>query len=140
MALVAKEGCRPDPAGGVVGGQALQVVAVRGVGLEGHGAQLLQVPLLWWTKVPLKDFLFRPVSASLNLEVVLCAKPKVFLICDENIRWYLGLDILFIEWQNGSKREKMGLVEFSDLEPAVGSKVKEHVEAAVERVFIFFLL
>ena len=59
---------------------------------------------------------------------------------------YLGLNILFIERQNGSKREKMGLVEFSDLEPSVGSKVKEYVEAAVERVFafrrifIFFLL
>ena len=40
----------------------------------------------------------------------------------------------------------MGLVEFPDLEPAVGSKVEEHVEAAVKRVFafrrivIFFLL
>ena len=73
MALVAKKGCRPDPAGGVVGGQALQVVAVRGVRLEGHGAQLLQVPLLWWTKVPWRDFLFRPVSASLNLKMVLIA-------------------------------------------------------------------
>ena len=52
----------------------------------------------------------------------------------------MGHDILFIEWENGSKREKMGLVEFSDLETAVGSKVKEYVEAAVERVFIFFLL
>ena len=70
----------------------------------------------------------------------LITKPKVFLISDENIRWYLGLDLLFIEWQNGSKREKVGLVEFSDLEPAVGSKVKEYVEAAVKRVFIFFLL
>ena len=140
MALVAKEGCRPDPAGGVVGGQALQMVAVRGVRLEGHGTQLLQVPLLWWTKVPWRDFLFRPVSASLKFKMVLSAKPKIFLISDENIRWYLGLDILFIEWQNGSKGEKMGLVEFSDLEPAVGSKVKEYVEAAVERVFIFFLL
>ena len=80
------------------------------------------------------------------MKMNLITKPKVFLIADENIRWYLGHGILFIEWQNGSKREKMGLVEFSDLEPAVGSQVKEHVEAAVERVFavrrifIFFLL
>ena len=73
MALVANEGCRPDPAGGVVGGQALQVVAVRGVRLEGHGAQLLQVPLLWWTKVPWRDFLFSAVTASLNLKMVLIA-------------------------------------------------------------------
>ena len=79
MALVAKKGCRPDPAGGVVGGQALQVVAVRGVRLEGHGAQLLQVPLLWWTKVPWRDFLFRPVSASLHLKRIVTAKPKIFL-------------------------------------------------------------
>ena len=70
--------------------------------------------------------------------MILTEKPKIFLIS--------GLNILFIEWQNGSKREKMRLVEFSDLEPAVGSKVEEYVETAVERVFafrrifIFFLL
>ena len=44
----------PDSAGGVVGGQAFQVLRVLRVWLKGHCAQLLQIPRLWSTKVPSK--------------------------------------------------------------------------------------
>ena len=78
---------------------------------------------------------FQTILSKSQLENHFICKAK-----DISDFWYFGLDILFIEWQDGSKREKMRLVEFSDLEPAVGSQVKEYVEAAVKRVFIFFLL
>ena len=44
----------PDSAGGVVGGQAFQVLRVLRVWLKGHRANLLKIPGLWSAKVPSK--------------------------------------------------------------------------------------
>ena len=46
--------------------------------------------------------------------------------------------LLFVEWEDGSKWEEMGFVEFSDLQPAIGPKVNEDMEAAVQRIFSLF--
>ena len=51
---------------------------------------------------------------------------------------YVG--VLFVEWEDGSKWEEMGFVEFSDLESAIRAKVDEDMEAAVQRIFVNLLL
>ena len=89
--------CAPDSAGGVVGCKALQVLCVRRVWLEGHCANLLQVSRLWSPKVP------STVSQEIFLSIISCSCMR----------------LLFIEWEDGSKREEMGFVEFSDLKPAI---------------------
>ena len=48
--------------------------------------------------------------------------------------------VLFVEWEDGSKGEEMGFVEFSDLESAIRAEVDEDMEAAVQRIFANFLL
>ena len=51
---------------------------------------------------------------------------------------YVG--VLFVEWEDGSKWEEMGFVEFSDLESAIRAEVDEDMEAAVQRIFANLLL
>ena len=58
-------GGAPDSAGGVVGGEALQVLRVLWVWLKGHRAQLLQIPRLWSTKIPSK--VFQILTQSFNI-------------------------------------------------------------------------
>ena len=50
------------------------------------------------------------------------------------------MGVLFVEWEDGSKGEEMGFVEFSDLESAIRAKVDKDMEAAVQRIFANFLL
>ena len=52
----------------------------------------------------------------------------------------LLMGILLVEWQDGSQGEEIWFVEFSDLESSVWSEVKEHMEAAVQRIFFLFWL